>query len=242
MRQEFEKTTMAKPVTLKIAHEFGASVLLKLPSDMTEGDMNLWIANKGLLGKYLRQALRTFPKDELKKEHFKDFGMVQLDPVEDFTSTYFFVKGVRPDGLSLFIHERSEIYHFTSDGEWDGKKIEKNLPARTIWGATLIKPSTDTLIMSSLGGPQWAETKVAHVAQLLTRQGRGESGPLLTNSHSNLFFVKCKDGKLWVMACRWCTEFRNSDVYGWEISAYDLNADVWNPGNRVFGYTLNPAA
>ena len=86
--------------------------------------------------------------------------------------------------------------------------------------------TTDAVILDELSGR--AEASLAHLWQLLYKQGNGESGPLLVNGYANIFYLRGTDGALWVAHPGW-------DDSGWALSVAQMNDPIgWCEGYRVF--------
>lgn len=83
-------------------------------------------------------------------------------------------------------------------------------------------------IISELGGDAKAETFLFEMISLLQKQGRGEPGPLLSNGHLNIFYIRDQQKVLRSV----CVNFVGD---GWRIHAYLLkNAQKWPKGSLVF--------
>lgn len=70
-------------------------------------------------------------------------------------------------------------------------------------------------------------TKCGQMFHLLTLQGEGQDGVLLTNGLTNIFYIKGSDGKLWAVGADW-----GDDV--WCLFAYPVEGYGWGAGDRVF--------
>ncbi len=100
----------------------------------------------------------------------------------------------------------------------------------------LKKASLDKPILQELGLPACpargqgdkAETTLANIWQLLTKQPNGESGTLLTNGYANIFYVRDAKGVLWAVGAYWYSG-------GWRVDAYSVESpDEWHGGDQVF--------
>ncbi len=80
-------------------------------------------------------------------------------------------------------------------------KIEANVDACAINAHVLKETLTDAPIVDELA--DHAETAVAHLWQLLTKQPNGESGILLTDWRRNVFYIADTHGKLRTVLVHW---------------------------------------
>jgi len=71
------------------------------------------------------------------------------------------------------------------------------------------------------------------VAGLIDLQKNGESGRLLANDYSNLFYMVGKNAVLFVVIVDWDAGNRGWDVYAWELDEHGS----WYAGDRVFRNT-----
>ena len=92
----------------------------------------------------------------------------------------------------------------------------------------LLKRSVDKPIIAELGGKEKAETTLTEMFALMEKQGSGESGELLTNGYSNIFYIRDSAGALWAVRCDW-------DDDGWHVAAGSVEDPLkWHGGRRVF--------
>lgn len=106
-------------------------------------------------------------------------------------------------------------------------KVEKNVPAITLAAHQLTKASVDAPVLAELGDR--AETSLAHLWELLTKQANGEAGVLLTNGYANIFYIKDADGTLWAVLAFWHAG------RGWRVSARSVgDPRRWRAGRQVF--------
>ena len=110
-----------------------------------------------------------------------------------------------------------------------GDKVEKNAAGATLKIHTLLKGSTDTLIIAELGGEAVAETTLAQMWEMLKAQGRGQKGKLLVNGYANIFYIRDAQGTLWAVRCGW-----RSDYAAWDVLADPVTRpNGWGGGVQV---------
>ncbi len=86
----------------------------------------------------------------------------------------------------------------------------------------------DNLIISELGGDERAETTLALVYFLLTRQPSGEEGLLCTNGWANIFRVRDRKGVIRTIHVVW-------EGDGWDVHAHpSSNSHQWRDLRRIF--------
>ena len=106
-------------------------------------------------------------------------------------------------------------------------KVERDVPATELAVYTLAKASLDIPILAELGDK--AETTLAHLWQLLQKQGNGQAGTLLTNGYANIFYIRDSDGTLWAVCADW-----DASCGGWDVEAGSVDGpDGWSAGLRV---------
>ena len=106
-------------------------------------------------------------------------------------------------------------------------KIAQSVSAETLRKSRLTKRSLDKPILDELGDR--AVTTLAHLAELLKKQPKGESGDLLVNGYANIFYIEDVKGQLWAVAARWYAG------YGWDVYALSVSyPDGWNAVSVVF--------
>jgi len=92
----------------------------------------------------------------------------------------------------------------------------------------LVRNANNTEIVNELGGEEQAETMLGRVYALLKKQGKGESGTLLTDGTVYIFFVRDRSGLLREVGIHW-------DGGGWYIGASPVGCQYgWNEGLQVF--------
>ena len=107
---------------------------------------------------------------------------------------------------------------------WYFDIVEEQVPAAELKVYRLTESSLDTSIIADLHDQH--ETRLSQLWALLTRQGHGEAGPLLTDGQSNLFYVRDGQGMLWTLSVTW--------TGGWEIDIGSIGAAYpWRAGRQV---------
>jgi hypothetical protein len=91
----------------------------------------------------------------------------------------------------------------------------------------LQKAALDAPIIKALG--ERSEVTLVRVFQLLSKQPKGEDGPLLTDNNANMFYVRDSMKNLWVIDAYWLPP------NGWYVDASSVNYPVeWYGGDLVF--------
>lgn len=107
-----------------------------------------------------------------------------------------------------------------------GRKEEGASEATEIKVHKLLEGSLDAPIITELG--QTCEITLGQFFTLLSKQGKGESGPLLTNGWANIAYIRDDEGKLWAVSAYW------NAGYGWLVEAYSVEYPTrWGDGDRV---------
>lgn len=94
-------------------------------------------------------------------------------------------------------------------------KVEVGVPKMSFRIHKLLRNTFDTSIITELGGENGVEVYLAHVWMMLEAQGQGQHGSLLTNTFTNIFYVRDVRSWLWAIRCRWY-----SDRGWWNVRAY----------------------
>lgn len=98
---------------------------------------------------------------------------------------------------------------------WFLSKTEKPIQGGELRFQKLAKASVNGPIFSKLGGKEKAETTLTEMFSLMEKQGKGETGALLTNNDANIFCIRDVCGVRRTLGVRW----RND---GWHVSADSL--------------------
>jgi len=92
----------------------------------------------------------------------------------------------------------------------------------------LTKKSFNPSFITELGGEEKSNVALSKVDDLMSSQPNGEAGTLLTDSHTNFFYIYDKHGVLRVVDVSW-------KVDGWRVLAFRTsNSYLWFAGDRVF--------
>ncbi len=153
-------------------------------------------------------------------------GRVQLPAVEAFSAKACFVTRNTPDGVRLGCVGDNFTRVFLLNGSGHH---EIDVPASERRIHRLRKSSRDEPIINELGGEQMVATYLAHMWEMMKRQGQGQEGDLLTNGYADTFYIRDSDGTLWAVGCHWYVEH-----WGWDVEAYSVtDPDEWLDGYQV---------
>jgi hypothetical protein len=109
-------------------------------------------------------------------------------------------------------------------------KVELSVPAQALDVFRLQQSANDDKILAELGGRP--EVTLHDIWTLLVHQSRGQSGPLLTDSTPNVFYVRDSMRVMWAVDAVW-------NGAGWEIGASALNdARPWAYGRQIISHRL----
>ncbi|MEK7609666.1 MAG: hypothetical protein AAB470_00905 [Patescibacteria group bacterium] len=146
---------------------------------------------------------------------------VRVDAVKQFITADRFKAGQTIDGVKYHSSFGDNFnLHFLP-------KIEGDVQAVDLQVHKLLQNSKDLGIRTEIGEDK-EETKLAHLHHLLTLQGNGEKGVLLTNGYANIFYIRGIDGNLWAVHARWYDG-------GWYLGADSVGcSDGWDAGRQVF--------
>ncbi|MBI2482106.1 MAG: hypothetical protein HYV76_00870 [Candidatus Vogelbacteria bacterium] len=111
----------------------------------------------------------------------------------------------------------------------DGKtKTEDPITKQTLRCHQLRQSSVNCPIITELGGEAKAETTLSELSSLMEKQKYGESGPLLVNGYTNIFYVRDQNGMLRTVDVDWYD-------LGWCVGASSVGGpDGWFGGCQVF--------
>ncbi|MFA6295601.1 MAG: hypothetical protein WC666_04270 [Candidatus Paceibacterota bacterium] len=110
----------------------------------------------------------------------------------------------------------------------DSGKIEDPIGEQTLEYFDLQRSMTSNSILKEFGGREKLEMTLFGVFALITNQGKGEPGVLISNGCPNIFFVRDQANELCVVGV-------NLSSKGWEVGALALNdSDTHDAGCRVF--------
>lgn len=108
-----------------------------------------------------------------------------------------------------------------------GRKVEGVCEAADIKTHELLKSSLDVPIITELADK--CEIKLGQFFALLSEQGKGESGPLLTNGWANIAYIRDDEGNLWAVGAVW-----SAGTGGWYVEAGSVgHPGRWSGGRQV---------
>lgn len=108
-----------------------------------------------------------------------------------------------------------------------GRKEEGASEAVELKIHKLTESSLDAPIITELG--QTCEITLGQFFALLSKQGKGEAGPLLTNGWANIAYIRDDEGILWAVGAYW-----GSGGGGWGVRARSVeHPGGWGDGGRV---------
>lgn len=81
-------------------------------------------------------------------------------------------------------------------------KVEKDVSQDRITIYRLEEDAVYRAVLKELGEER-KEIALTHFFALLKKQSQGQSGPLLTNGHGNVIFIKGNDGNFWAISANW---------------------------------------
>lgn len=127
----------------------------------------------------------------------------------------------------------ARFYLWDNFRNWVLQSIPETVPAfqGILRRYQFARPMDDSEILVELGDskPLTPEELAATLAYFITRQAKGESGPLLTNGYTNFFYVQLEEGIVVVVDVFWDAEGRV-----WNLNANSLGVSGWSVGHCVF--------
>ncbi|MBI4029779.1 hypothetical protein HY373_01210 [Candidatus Berkelbacteria bacterium] len=112
--------------------------------------------------------------------------------------------------------------------------METGVAETTLRVHMLKKPSVDSLIIAELGGEKVVTTTWGQMYEVMKRQGHDQPDDLLTDGCTNIFYIRCSDGAIRAVGCRWRSYFGYWHVYANPIT----DPSGWLDGNRVVSRCL----
>jgi hypothetical protein len=126
-----------------------------------------------------------------------------------------------------YLDDNFTAWFLSGDG-----KTENPISGQTLRYHKLRKPSVNGPIINELGGDAKTETTLSEMFFLMEEQKNGESGSLLNNGYTNIFYIRDQKGVPRAVRVYWY------DV-GWHIRAHSaLDPDGWDDGDQVFSRNL----
>ena len=114
--------------------------------------------------------------------------------IESFTAADNFKVDTKKAATRIYYLGDSFKKHF-------GRKEEGASEAAEIKIHKLLEGSLDAPIITELGPT--CEITLGQFFALLSKQGKGESGPLLTNGWANIAYIRDDEDILWAVSARW---------------------------------------
>jgi hypothetical protein len=111
--------------------------------------------------------------------------------------------------------------------KWFGNKVEKPVVTSELVVHKLTTEARNTEIVSELGGEAKAEISFSEFHALLSKQGDGQKGVLITNDWANVAYIRDEHGILCVVKANW-------NDSGWFLYAFPIDdSRKWGAGAPV---------
>ena len=118
---------------------------------------------------------------------------------------------------------------------WIGDNFKANFLGLSEGACESADLKTHKLLQSSLDAPiitelaDKCEITLGQFFALLSKQGKGESGPLLTNGWANIAYIRDDEGNLWAVYAHW-----SAGRSGWNVEASSVEyPSGWDDGYQV---------
>lgn len=145
---------------------------------------------------------------------------VSVAAIESFKSADTFKVDTKKAATRIYYLGDNFKKHF-------GRKEEGASEATEIKVHKLLVGSLDAPIITELADK--CEITLGQFFTLLSKQGKGESGPLLTNGSANIAYIHDDEGNLWAVFAFWV-----AGRGGWYVGAGSVgNPGRWRDGRRV---------
>jgi len=145
---------------------------------------------------------------------------VHVAAIEKFRPTDHFREGSKSAVVNVQLLRGSFRRHFLG-------KIEGASPAADIKIHKLLRLTNHALIVSEPDSQ--CVITLGQFFSVLSPQGRGEVGPLLTNGAANIACIRDVEGTLWAVCANW-----NSTYGGWEIGSHSVASPMgWQAGLQI---------
>ncbi|OGC87672.1 hypothetical protein A3D70_01180 [Candidatus Adlerbacteria bacterium RIFCSPHIGHO2_02_FULL_54_18] len=140
--------------------------------------------------------------------------------IESFTAADNFKVDTKKAATRIYYLGDSFKKHF-------GRKEEGASEATKIKVHKLLEGSLDAPIITELADK--CEITLGQFFALLSKQGKGESGPLLTNGWANIAYIRDDEGNLWAVYAHW-----SAGRSGWNVEASSVEyPSGWDDGYQV---------
>jgi hypothetical protein len=196
-----------------------------------------WIVAVGVAVALVGSVISCAKKPAEKR--MQPLTTVSVPAVDRFVAADHFRVGNDDPSEPGFNSERPMISLLDEDFErvFVGK-VETKVPATTLNVHRVAMIGKGDIFLAELG--ERAETNLAHVWELLTRQPSSSyKGALYSERQSlplirNVFFVRGTDGNLWAIEMYWSEVYLpQKDHLGWVISA-EPTKQPWDNDSRIF--------
>lgn len=138
------------------------------------------------------------------------------------------VKVEKPENPSNYFKDRDGLY------VWDNFRNQVVSGASTVKAGASFKLESFKLNRTAYDSEIEKSLRKNHIftatdvcailAELISKQSKGEEGTLLNNGYANLFYMESC-----VVGVRW-----GSECWGWRVGAWRRGDDRWSGGGRVF--------
>lgn len=145
---------------------------------------------------------------------------VPVPAIETFKASDHFKEDTKQAAVRIFRLGDNFKKHFLGQNEGSSKAQELKIHK-------LLEPSVDAPVIAELADK--CETTLGQFFHLLSKQGKGEAGPRLTNGWANIAYIRDVDGNLWAVGACWRAE---SD--GWCVEAHSVDdPEGWRGGRQA---------
>ena len=171
-------------------------------------------------------AAQAFLRDEVtvtkpaKPNLLRLMSTESIAAIESFKSAECFKVDTKKAAVRIWYLGDNFKKHF-------GRKEEGACEAVDVKVHKLLEGSLDAPIITELADK--CEITLGQFFALLRSQGKGESGPLLTNGWANIAYIRDDEGILWAVFALW-----DLGSGGWSVDAYSVwRPRGWRGGRRV---------
>mgnify|MGYP001595785444 CR=1 FL=1 len=140
--------------------------------------------------------------------------------IESFEAADHFKVGTEKAATRIYYLGDNFKEHFGCKKEGASEAVEIKVHKLT-------ESSLDVPIITELADK--CEITLGQFFSLLSKQGKGESGPLLTDGWANIAYIRDDEGILWAVRARWF-----AGRGGWNVGALSVEDPCrWDGGHRV---------
>lgn len=168
-------------------------------------------------------AAQAFLRDEVTVTKPAKPSLLRLMSTESVSATQSFKSA---DNFKVDTKKAAVRIYYLGDNfkKHFGRKEEGASEAVDIKVHKLLEGSLDAPVITELADK--CEIMLGQFFALLSKQGKGETGPLLTNGYANIAYIRDDEGILWAVSAYWY-----SDRGGWYVVAYSVE----HPGRWIGG-------